>query len=205
MVRVCNLCLGKLANVENDNDEDDRRSFISSATSAFPPHQMGLTLNIEAPSSIRAYHPQSPYAASHLFGGAEEPFSLFSIAETKQRLGSDYDGSRSVSPNSPPIVPPFRRIFSDEDFLTENNGGGDIAFPTTPDVPPGQESSIQFPIESPEQGGGSDGSDPFSKMRSRLNSYAELSPSRSRVSSRLDMGGVFPGDPGWRERRESVA
>src|SRR5713101_2474301 len=68
MIRVCNLCLEKLASV--DEDDDDRRS-ISSAPSPFAAHQFGN-------DSLAMGLPQSPFAASQLFGRTEEPFNLFS-------------------------------------------------------------------------------------------------------------------------------
>ncbi|OJA17543.1 hypothetical protein AZE42_04204, partial [Rhizopogon vesiculosus] len=80
MVRVCNLCLEKLAKVE-DEDDDDRRSVVSSTTSPFPAHQFGgdtFALRL-------GRHPQSPFAASQLFGRTNEPFNLYSIVEDESR------------------------------------------------------------------------------------------------------------------------
>lgn len=103
MIRVCNLCLEKLANVDDDNDnDDDRRSVISvshSLTSPFPAHQMGI--GIDSGMNL-AHHHQSPFAASQLFGRTDEPFNLYSIAETKRPYlsGSDESGwaSRPLTP-----------------------------------------------------------------------------------------------------------
>ncbi|KAK0465502.1 uncharacterized protein EV420DRAFT_1744569, partial [Desarmillaria tabescens] len=164
MVRVCNLCLEKLAKVDDD-DDDDRRSVVSSVMS-FPAHQVGETMTL-------AHHPQSPFAASQLFGRTDEPFNLYSIAETKRRIsGSDESGfvSRPITPQlrerddgmwESPEEPsaPFRRGVSDEEKerdVFESTGfpasQTPIAFPTMRDVDP-LTSSIQFPMGSPEHCG----------------------------------------------------
>ncbi|KAG7452179.1 uncharacterized protein BT62DRAFT_926393 [Guyanagaster necrorhizus] len=213
MVRVCNLCLEKLAKV----DDDDRRSVVSSVMS-FPAHQVGETITL-------AHHPQSPFAASQLFGRTDEPFNLYSIAETKRRIsGSDESafGSRPITPQlrerddgmweSPEETSaPFRRGLSDEESehdVFESTGfptfqsQTPIEFPTMPDAE-SLTSSIQFPMGSPEHGG-QDSPWPVSRMRSRLNSLTASTPFiRSRVQSRLDSVGT--GEPGWRARRESTA
>ncbi|KAG5636970.1 hypothetical protein H0H81_006215 [Sphagnurus paluster] len=221
MVRVCNLCLEKLAIVDED-DDDDRRSVVSSVTS-FPAHQFGLD-----PGG----HPQSPFAASQLFGRTDEPFNLYSIAETKRPIsGSDESyGSRPVTPHQreredgiwEPIQDnpaPFRRALSDEEKDTPGlaNGYQNAESPTVPDsdtpvdLPAtrpinieGPPSSIQFPIGSPDH---LDNPRPNSRLRSRFNSYGEFEPStpfiRSRVQSRLEP--VSTAEPGWRTRRESTA
>ncbi|KAL0951794.1 hypothetical protein HGRIS_008461 [Hohenbuehelia grisea] len=232
MVRVCNLCLEKLAKVDDD-DDDDRRSFVSSVTS-FPAHQLGVSGN-ESPGYPHTYsssfalgnhHPQSPFAASQLFGRTDEPFNLYSIAETKRLSSSD-----SV-PQTPPLdlremangmwepvrdnSAPFRRAPADDE-----KDAGTLATPFTdqteadaavpPITPPtefpipaatGQTSTIQFPMGSPERG--LDSPRPHSPMRSRINSYGEFDGStpfiRSRAHSRLNII-----EPGWRTRRESTA
>ncbi|KAG6842385.1 hypothetical protein C0991_007515 [Blastosporella zonata] len=224
MVRVCNLCLEKLAIVDED-DDDDRRSIVSSVTS-FPAHQLGID-----PGG----HPQSPFAASQLFGRTDEPFNLYSIAETKRPVsGSDYSGDRSPSFTSPRLgelddgmwepfqdnPAPFRRALADEekDSAGLTNGFNRSESPTavgtkTPvDFPAsmpitieGPMSSIQFPIGSPDNG--QDSPRPRSRMRSRFNSHGEFEQAspfiRSRVHSRLDS--VTNMEPGWRTRRESTA
>ncbi|PCH34128.1 hypothetical protein WOLCODRAFT_113216 [Wolfiporia cocos MD-104 SS10] len=215
MVRVCNLCLEKLAKVDDD-DDDDRRSVTSSVTASFAAHQLG-----GESLSFLTHHPQSPFAASHMFGRSDEPFNLFSIAETKRRRDFDDDGSRPLTPlddrfsRDNPV--PFRRAVTEEERDTTTLPGGPnnedsptalgvttpVDFPKMVPVPfPGSTSSIQFPISSPEQGGY-----PFDSpgvLRSRYNSYADLdagTPIRSRVHSHsLEMG-----EPGWRIRRESTA
>ena len=214
MVRVCNLCLEKLAKVEED-DDDDRRSIISSVTS-FPAHQLGIDSFINmAPS-------QSPFAASQLFGPTDEPFNLYSIAETKRPdFGSDDDTSR---PDAIYLTEgedgvwgnpaPFRRPLPDEekdqgDVPSFNldislNPKGRVEFPTTkPIAIDTSTSSIQFPIGSPEHP-----SSPRTTSKTRgPNTYGEYEVAtpfiRSRVQSRLDTS--FDAEPGWRTRRESTA
>ncbi|KAG5645340.1 hypothetical protein DXG03_006402 [Asterophora parasitica] len=222
MVRVCNLCLEKLAIVDEDDDED-RRSVVSSVTS-FPAHQLGID-----PGS----HPQSPFAASQLFGRTDEPFNLYSIAETKRPIsGTDESGygSRPVTPHLrergdgmwEPIQDnpaPFRRALSDEEKDPSGLSNGfhpgesptgtgtktPVNFPATMPINiEGHTSSIQFPIGSPDH---LDSPRPNSRLRSRLNSHGEFEPAtpfiRSRVHSRLDS--VVSIEPGWRTRRESTA
>ena len=211
MVRVCNLCLEKLAKVEED-DDDDRRSIISSVTS-FPAHQLGIDTFIT--------HPQSPFAASQLFGPTDEPFNLYSIAETKRpHLGSDVDtrpeslyfAEREDGIWGNPA--PFRRPLPDEekdqgDVSSFNlgislNSKGRVELPTTkPITIDTSTSSIQFPIGSPEHSGS-----PRTLSRSRgPNTYGEYEVAtpfiRSRVQSRLDTS--FDTEPDWRIRRESTA
>lgn len=220
MLRVCNLCVEKLAKVEDD--DDDRRSVVSSVTS-FPAHQLGM-------DGI-GHHPQSPFAASQLFSRTEEPFNLYSIAETKrQRSGSDDSGfgSRPLTPLRPDRIGdeswdpprgnplPFRRAWSDEEKDSDN-----ISNPFSGDNSPtgarsivelpgsiagdGKTSSIQFPVGSPDLSTGSPG--PQNRLRSQFNSYADLEAAapfiRSRVQSRMD--NLASIEPGWRTRRESTA
>lgn len=216
MVRVCNLCLEKLAKVD-DEDDDDRRSIISTATS-FPAHQLGAEMGL-------AHHPQSPFAASQLFGRTDEPFNLYSIAETKRPISGSDDslfGSRPITPRlrerddgiwevTGENVVPFRRALADEEavdlFDSDGSPNGHpmrapIDFPMMIDDN-GTKSSIQFPMGSPEHG-----ESPGDRLRSRFNSYAEFDAAtpfiRSRVPSRLD--NFAPAvEPGWRTRRESTA
>ncbi|KAH9081792.1 hypothetical protein EDB83DRAFT_2503024 [Lactarius deliciosus] len=227
MIRVCNLCLEKLANEEED-DDDDRRS-ISSLVSPFAAHQLGsdpLSLSL-------ARHPQSPFAASQLFGRTEEPFNLFSIAETRRLISGSDDSGFSSRPLTPlgrsqedswvpqawKAAAPFRRGLVDDDkdlsIVTDTfpQVGSPMAsgvktpldFPATIPVP-GALNSIQFPLSSPDRVPDSPG--PQSVPRSRYGSYADLDPStpfiRSRVPSRLT-DFMMAGDPGWRTRRESTA
>ena len=212
MVRVCNLCLEKLAKVEED-DDDDRRSIISSVTS-FPAHQLGI-------DAFVTHHPQSPFAASSLFGPTDEPFNLYSIAETKRPyLRSDHD----TRPETVYITEsedgiwgnpaPFRRPLPDEekdqgDVSSFNlgiplNSKGQVEFPTTKPIKIDTSTcSIQFPISSPEHSGS-----PRNLSRSRgPNTYGEYEVAtpfiRSRVQSRLDTS--LDTEPDWRIRRESTA
>lgn len=225
MLRVCNLCLDKLAKVDDD-DDDDHRSITSSMPSPFAHHQLGQ-IGTDFPFSL-ANQPQSPFAASQLFGHTDEPFNLFSIAETKRHpsssdLSSDsfvpYNDVRSdKSTRENPV--PFRRTLAEEDINnmafperfhndeppTASGAKTPIEFPVTiPVSVDGATSSVQFPASSPDR------SIPFESpgmLRSRFNSYADFDPStpfiRSRVQSRLNE--VFNlAEPGWRTRRESTA
>ncbi|KAJ7597343.1 hypothetical protein C8J56DRAFT_316262 [Mycena floridula] len=214
MLRVCNLCVEKLAKVEDD-DDDDRRSVVSSV-GFFPAHQLGLDIL-----------PQSPFAASQLFSRTDEPFNLYSIAETKRRSGSvDSDfPSRPISLHeswdSPRGIPaPFRRGLSDEDKdpdslsnpFSETNTPDDpsgqipIDFPGFPALNASTTNFIQFPMGSPDLS--QDIARPPSRLRSQFNSYADFEAAtpfiRSRVQSILDNTGNAA-EPGWRTRRESTA
>ncbi|KAI0049301.1 hypothetical protein FA95DRAFT_1677695 [Auriscalpium vulgare] len=224
-VRVCNLCLDKLAKVDED-DEDDHRSVVSSSASPFAAHQLGSD---SIPFGL-GRHPQSPFAASQLFGRTDEPFNLFSIAETNRPIsGSDESGFGS-RPITPPdnliqgdpwgllprkVIAPFRRGLVDEDPDTLPNsyshdnspiGPGSKTPIDFPDAPPGEgaTSSIQFPMSSPDY---ADSPGPHGLARSRYESYADFDAStpfiRSRVQSRLT--DLMIGEPGWRTRRESTA
>jgi 1-phosphatidylinositol-3-phosphate 5-kinase len=228
MIRVCNLCLEKLASVDED-DDDDRRS-ISSAVSPFAAHQFGndpLVMGI-------AQYPQSPFAASQLFSRTDEPFNLFSIAEIRRLISGSDEGSFTSRPLTPlshsqedswesqtskPIAP-FRRGLADDDkeldIITNVFPRGSppvgsgvktpLDFPATIPIPNGAISTIQFPLSSPERQ--PDSPVPQSVPRSRYNSYLDLDSStpfiRSRVQSRLT-DFLMAGEPGWRTRRESTA
>ena len=215
---MCNLCLEKLAKVEED-DDDDRRSIVSSVTS-FPAHQLGID------AFINMAHPQSPFAASQMFGRTDEPFNLYSIAETKRP-----DFGPASLPETPYFTEgedgiwesvrdnpaPFRRPLTDEEkdhghlpsfnldiSPTKANQRGRAEFPATkPIAIDTSTSSIQFPIGSPER---SDSPRTVSKARGP-NTYGEYEVAtpfiRSRVHSRLDTS--FDAEPGWRTRRESTA
>ena len=229
MVRVCNLCLEKLAKGDEDEDEDDRRSIITSISSPFAAHQFGN----EPRSFNLPLHPQSPFAASHLFGRTDEPFSLFSIAETKRtRSGSEDSvfGSRPMTPldgfgsskflRENPV--PFRRALTEEDkepismadqfqrdSPTAAGSKTPIDFPVTvPVTMEGGTSTVQFPLSSPDQPLAIDSP---GVLRSRFNSSVEFDASppfiRSRVQSRLgeSFSAAALGEPGWRTRRESTA
>ncbi|KAI0081129.1 hypothetical protein K474DRAFT_1614205 [Panus rudis PR-1116 ss-1] len=216
MVRVCNLCLDKLAKVDDD-DDDDRRSIISNINTSFASHQLG----VESRSLGRNHIPQSPFAASQLFGRSDS-FSLFSIAETKR----PYSGSEESGFGSRPLTPaedsrdahaypvPFRRALTDDDpvslsdkFKHEQSPSGNgtktpVEFPITVPVSTEGLSTVAFPLSSPEQAYGPETPGGF---RSRYNSYVDFEgPNfiRSRVQSRL--GDNF-GEAGWRARRESTA
>jgi 1-phosphatidylinositol-3-phosphate 5-kinase len=218
MVRVCNLCLEKLAKVE-DEDDDDRRSVVSSTASPFPAHQFG---NDSFALSL-GHHPQSPFAASQLFGRTDEPFNLYSIAETK-RLISDNDSVSTALGEWEPVresTAPFRRNLSEDEKdppsisnFSKNTAQAAVAprsktpidFPVTvPINVEGTMSSIQFPLSSPDQHG-PDSPGNYNSMRSRFNSFGDFDAAtpfiRSRAHSRLDS---FPTIEGWRTRRDSTA
>ena len=223
MIRVCNLCLEKLAKVEED-DDDDRRSIISSFTSPFAAHQLGT----DPKFSGLAHAPQSPFAASQLFGRSDS-FSLFSIAETRRpRSGSDESGfgSRPITPGDDlreeraialPSVP-FRRALTEEEkdpislsdqFRHDQSptGAGSktpVDFPITVPVSMEGMSTVAFPVSSPDNH--QFGAETPGLSRSRYNSYADFDGGtfiRSRVQSRL--ADLTLGEPGWRVRRESTA
>ncbi|TFK77523.1 hypothetical protein BDN72DRAFT_808414 [Pluteus cervinus] len=202
MLRVCNLCLDKLAKVDED-DDDDRHSVVSSVAS-FPAHQ----------------YPQSPFAAAKMFGRQEGPFPMFSIATTTYRPAHEMRGKLSPWPaddddssdeSLKENAAPFRRRLSDEEKDTSRIGIMTLDSPVIPTNKPSvkfppvsssfkEQSTIQFPVGSPEQIPGSLGSS------SRLNgadSFDETPFIRSRAQSRLDA--VILADAGWRTRRESTA
>lgn len=215
-IRVCNLCLEKLANVDED-DDDDRRSIVSSAS--FPAHQFGADVVV---------HPQSPFAASQLFGRTHEPFNLYSIAETRKVFYDSENGDSALI--TPPTSrkddtpwaairdnpAPFRRAVTDEEKdqdVIESLSSSEISIGVE-SVPPsipvsnnptpdsGATSSIQFPMGSPER----DGS--YFANRNQMQSETDLELAtpfiRSRVQSRLDTLSSNI-EPGWRTRRESTA
>lgn len=221
MIRICNLCLDKLAKV--DDDDDDTRSVISSATSPFAAHQLGS----ESRSLNLSYLSQSPFAASQLFGRSDS-FSLFSIAETKRKRSGSEDsglGSRAATPDfeEDSIIrlnhAPFRRAFTDDDkdpvSLSEHyshdlgalaqGSRTPVDFPVTiPVSMDGSTSTVAFPVSSPEQAHSLESP---GGIRSRYNSFADLhGPAfiRSRVHSRL-ADNIDVGEAGWRTRRESTA
>ncbi|KIY46344.1 hypothetical protein FISHEDRAFT_47454 [Fistulina hepatica ATCC 64428] len=217
MIRVCNLC--KAAD-ELQDDEDDRRSIVSSFTTMFPAHQLGIPETFTS-----GHHPQSPFAASQLFP-RDEPFSLYSIAETRRPFpGSDDSGfgSRPLTPNArdrlePALdrhLAPFRRDVQDEDKDTDTSrpfAGDTNAFApglkSPVHFPPKEEgggvSSVQFPVGSPDID-----DSPYSDVSQRhrftsLDFDVSTPFIRSRVQSRLDSLVPTP-EPGWRVRRESTA
>ncbi|KAF9225371.1 hypothetical protein BS17DRAFT_730801 [Gyrodon lividus] len=222
MVRVCNLCLEKLAKVEDD-DDDDHRSVVSSTTSPFPAHQLGT----DAFTLSLGHHPQSPFAASQLFGRTDEPFNLYSIAETKRFISGSEDSAFGSPQEWEPVrdsTAPFRRNLAEDEKdsaalhqqqnhayatpATAPRAKTPIDFPVT--VPVNVErptmSTIQFPLSSPEHGAGPDSPGAYGAMRSRFNSFGDFDVAtpfiRSRVQSRLDS---FPTVEGWRTRRDSTA
>ena len=218
MIRVCNLCLDKLSKVEDD-DEDDRRSVMSSTASPFTTHHPS------DPYSLARYT-NSPFSTSQvqITNQKPDPFNLFSISETKR--GSEGLNSPVGSPGASydpddlihSTVVPFRRSLSSEEAepiripssghersLSAQSSKLPVDFPVTVPVSGnGAISSVAFPGSPPEH--------PLEctdDMRSRINSsYGDFDGSgtpfvRSRVQSRIPDN--FGPDPGWRTRRESTA
>ncbi|KAF8640401.1 hypothetical protein AX17_000070 [Amanita inopinata Kibby_2008] len=224
MVRVCSLCLEKLAKVDDD-DDDDRRSIVSSVNS-FPAHQFGN----ESFNSL-SFHPQSPYTSSQIFGRKEEPFNLYSIAETKRPLSEGdlrssipllHERSDGMWEAVREYPTPFRRALSDEekdsgqlnhlnatyiqdDFLLMPGTSTPVHLPSGPINSESTPSSVQFPVGSPDYL--QDSPRPHDRLRSRFNSHGDSDVStpfiRSRVQSRLD--NIPSIEIGWRTRRESTA
>ena len=219
MIRVCNLCLEKLSKVEDD-DEDDRRSIVSSTASPFATHHPS------DPYSLVRYT-NSPFSTSQVQISTQKPdtFNLFSIVETKR--GSDNLDSPVGSAGAPydpnadlihPTVVPFRRTLSNDEAepIRIPNSGHErsfsaqslklpLEFPITVPVPGnGAVSSIAFPGSPPEHA-----LEYTDDTRSRINSsYGDFDGSgtpfvRSRVQSRIPDN--FGPEPGWRVRRESTA
>ncbi|TDL28185.1 hypothetical protein BD410DRAFT_782156 [Rickenella mellea] len=228
MVRVCNLCLEKLH--DDDDDDDDHRSIISNITSPYPYQYAG-----ESYAHSLGHHPQSPFAASQLFGRSDEPFNLFSIAETRRQFsGSDGSafGSRPMTPGDDfdrstwvPIgsqAAPFRRGLADDDkdsVLPSDSFTRDqspiaprsatktpVDFPITVSVPQdGPVSSIQFPGGSPEQLDEFGSPRAPSLFRNRLDSESDVQTPFLRSRVQSRLGDFGIGEPGWRTRRESTA
>ncbi|KAI6031379.1 hypothetical protein BKA83DRAFT_4199500 [Pisolithus microcarpus] len=221
MLRVCNLCLEKLATVDEE-DDDDHRS-VTSSISPFPAHQLGT----DAFTFGLGHHPQSPFAASQLFGRSEEPFNLYSIAETKRSLsGSDISGimtPRSLEPVRDSTAPFRRNLVEDEKVpatLASQHQQNVVAHPDEPpseipvefpmtaplNVERPSTSTIQFPVSSPDFLGTSDSPGAYEATRSRFNSFGDFDVAtpfiRSRVQSRLDS---ITAMEGWRTRRDSTA
>lgn len=197
-----------------DDEDDDRRSVVSSSPSLYMAHQYR--------HSVDAL-PASPFAASQLLRRVEEPFSLFSIAESKTKFGSEIE-SRPLTPadgdsQGPWDVPvkrvaaPFRQLQEEEPdnlaidtSMSATTGplptpaNENVVFPIIDDQ---AQSSIQFPGGSPEQGNERPG-----YFRGRVESDTDILQTpfmRSRVQSRLADLGLLAGDAGWRTRRESTA
>ncbi|KAF9451376.1 hypothetical protein P691DRAFT_724173 [Macrolepiota fuliginosa MF-IS2] len=221
MIRVCNLCLEKLAKVDED-DEDDRRSVVSSVT--FPAHQFGV-------DTLSGFgHPQSPFAASQLFGRTDEPFNLYSIAETRKIIyGSEGNGAGPIALSFPQKddpgwgsvldnPAPFRRALSDEEERDQSpveNFASEVTVAIEPPLPSAEPSNtapiniqgttnfIQFPASSPERN--SESPQPNGHRLQPSTDPEMATPFiRSRVQSRIDTLSSAT-EPGWRTRRESTA
>jgi 1-phosphatidylinositol-3-phosphate 5-kinase len=219
MIRVCNLCLEKLSKVEDD-DEDDRRSVVSSTASPFATHHPS------DPYSLVRYT-NSPFSTSQvqITNPKPDPFNLFSITESKRGpetlhspVGSaDAPHDRDDYPIHSTAVP-FRRNLSNDEAepiripgsrhersLSAQSSTLPVEFPiTVPVSGNGAISSITFPGSPPEHA-----LESTDDMWSRVNSsYGDFDGSgtpfvRSRVQSRIPDN--FGPEPGWRTRRESTA
>lgn len=213
MIRVCNLCLEKLSKVEDD-DEDDRRSVVSSTASPFATHHPS------DPYSLARYT-NSPFSTSQVQIPNQKPdaLNLFSIVESKP--GSESLRSPVGSTGAPhddlihSTVVPFRRNLSSDDaepiriqcpeHESTHSPTHPVEFPTTVPVSGnGAVSSIAFPGSPPEHA-----LEYTDDMRSRISSsYGDFDGAgtpfvRSRVQSRIPDS--FGPEPGWRTRRESTA
>lgn len=219
MIRVCNLCLEKVSKGEDD-DEDDRRSVVSSTASPFATHHPS------DPYSLVRYS-NSPFSTSQvqITNPKSDAFNLFSIAESKRgsenlhspvaSAGTSHD--RDDYPAHSTVVPFRRNLSSDEAEPIRIPGSGHernhsaqslklpVEFPiTVPVSGNGALSTIAFP-GSPQD----HGADSADDVRSRINSsYGDFDGFgtpfvRSRVQSRIPDN--FGPEPGWRTRRESTA
>ncbi|KAI5124133.1 hypothetical protein M0805_000944 [Coniferiporia weirii] len=206
MLRVCNLCLEKLHS--GDEDDDDRRSIISNISSPYPHHMVDHYLH------SLGHHSQSPFAASQLFGRTDEPYNLYSIAETRRHLsGSDGSGfvSRPLTPgddmdgspweDSGDAQPaPFRRALTEDekDLVADADPFPSDQSPTGPrsgtKTPIDLQISFPFPsngtkstIQFPGSSPehGLDSPHPSSALRSRVNSYAETEMQTPFLRSRV--------------------
>lgn len=180
------------------------------------------------------HHSQSPFAASQLFGRSDEPFNLYSIAETRhQPSGSDGSGlnSRSVTPGldveyspwdeSVDAQPaPFRRAITDEDKdpIAESDPFPTDQSSTDPrsavKSPLGSPLTLPFPVNGAQSSIQFPGSSPEhgpdspgAATRSRVNSHNDYEIQTPFMRSRVQsrLNELAMGDAGWRTRRESTA
>ncbi|KAJ1301507.1 hypothetical protein OPQ81_008761 [Rhizoctonia solani] len=132
MIRVCNLCLQVLED-EGLDDDDDKRSVTSAATSApvyhpYHHHQHSLSLS-------QSYQPPSPFSAN----GArrtDEPYPLFGrdslIRHRLHHQAHDLDDSRPQTPTEvlfsaepAPVPAPFRRAPNEDELDAGEEGIGE--------------------------------------------------------------------------------
>lgn len=172
MIRVCNLCLSKLSQADSD-DEDDRMS----TTSSFPGH-------FSIPSFFG--NTSSPFASS-MMGKREDPTGgLYSINETRSRVGSLYEES-GFNNYSRPMTPttwdtttsyepaPFRRTLSAEEEARDALMLLDESEPFAPDASPTQTGTgfnhtIDFPQTIPIHSNGQGGEAPSNSIAFPLGS-----------------------------------
>ncbi|CAE7226835.1 unnamed protein product [Rhizoctonia solani] len=129
MIRVCNLCLQVLED-EGLDDDDDKRSVTSAATSApvyhpYHHHQHSLSLS-------QSYQPPSPFSTTGT-RRTDEPYPLFArdspFRHRLQYHTHDSDDSRPHTPTegffSPEPVPapaPFRRAPNEDELEVGEEG-----------------------------------------------------------------------------------
>lgn len=238
MIRVCNLCLDKLATDSNkpeDDEEDDRRSIMSSVIGAslFSPHQMASE-SVSIPNLLAS---SSPFAASQLFSRTDEPFNLYSIAETRKSFNPDQEDLREFGTQTPyghrlrhdstveePIrdnPAPFRRAVTEDDkdhsgsihelnptnppSKTKLTVGSSIVFKPTANINDEGPSSIEFPVSSPNLED-SPARRGDDSLHSRFNSFVDLELPTALLRSRAQSKQeAMIAESGWRTRRESTA
>ncbi|KAH7107138.1 hypothetical protein BKA62DRAFT_765689 [Auriculariales sp. MPI-PUGE-AT-0066] len=215
MIRVCNGCMQRIRDAEKDEDDDDRRSIISSysysAPSPFTAHQLGM-------HSQPSPDFQSHYSSNPLFASSSEPFSFFSPPEGQRSLSED--GEDSTLPedwDGRGATAPFRRNITDEDkveAMTTSSKNVDVD-PGLQDVsvslngaaldPDQSDPALQSSIQFPGATGETEVITP-SPRPSRVNSSVEPDLLREVLRTRTQsyIGTNLGGDTGWRGRREST-
>jgi 1-phosphatidylinositol-3-phosphate 5-kinase len=219
MIRVCNLCLEKLSKVEDD-DEDDRRSVVSSTASPFATHHPSDPYSLARYTNSRFQHPKSKSPTRSQIHSTSFPSPSLSVVQRALHspvgsAGAPYDRDDDLIHST---VVPFRRNLSNDEAepiripgsghersLSAQSSKLPVEFPiTVPVSGNGAISSITFPGSPPEHA-----LEYTDDMRSRINSsYGDFDGSgtpfvRSRVQSRIPDN--FGPEPGWRTRRESTA
>ncbi|EIW66777.1 hypothetical protein TREMEDRAFT_34462 [Tremella mesenterica DSM 1558] len=169
-VRVCNICIKIMDQVRND-DDDDRRSITSVATSfRFPSGPDAAFLDV--PAGHEGHYVRSPFAASQLFiSQPNESLMAIDEGEVPSGWGGDMQADRPLTPldiggsqisenddddhiwaTRPNTAAPFRRPI-DQDAeaasMTEEEKTGEesqnVETPS-PGDDPGQDIEVQSPI-----------------------------------------------------------
>ncbi|KAI5998021.1 hypothetical protein EDD15DRAFT_2243092 [Pisolithus albus] len=201
MLRVCNLCLEKLATVDEE-DDDDRRS-VTSSISPFPAHQLGtdaFTFGLGHHPSRHSLHrnclvdPKNRLTCTQLRRQNARSLSSFEIVP----LRSGGSSRNSCQPA------PAKYIAHPDEPSSEIPVEFPMTDPLNMERP--STSTIQFPVSSPDLLGTSDSPGAYETTRSRFNSFGDFDVAtpfiRSRVQSRLDS---ITAMEGWRTRRDSTA